>query len=276
MKENLQNQINQQQLIIDSIAPAIQEIGDRRTAIEQELKALREGNLNGLFGDVLEEFGMSVFQNYEGAYVFKRAVNPDNFHSGLFTLYSRVRYGDDYEMNINYYTGRCDSPEEFDRLTALGLVARRVKMFTPKDLFDCINVGGEELLAEDKELQEKQRDLNQVERNATIQIDNLKSQMLTLDLKKGVNFNKPVNLEFNSNKCKYNVVRARIVKVSASGKTCDVELTSEYNSYPDGFDKDPVVRTDKTVFERTKLDDVIYNIRFALAQLKANEELAVQ
>ena len=47
MKENLQNQINQQQLIIDSIAPAIQEIGDRRTAIEQELKALREENLNG-------------------------------------------------------------------------------------------------------------------------------------------------------------------------------------------------------------------------------------
>lgn len=276
MKENLQNQINQQQLIIDSIAPAIQEIGDRRTAIEQELKALREGNLNGLFGDVLEEFGMSVFQNYEGAYVFKHSDDPDKFHSGLFTLYSRGRYGDDYEMNINYYTGRCDSIEEFDRLTALGLVARRVKMFTPKDLFDCINVGGEELLAEDKQLQEKQRDLNQVERNATIQIDNLKSQMLTLDLEKGVNFNKPVRLEFNSNKCKYNVVRARIVKVSASGKTCDVELTSEYNSYPDGFDKDPVVRTDKTVFERTKLDDVIYNIRFALAQLKANEELVAQ
>ena len=222
MKENLQNQINQQQLILDSIAPAIKEIGERRTVIEQELKALREENLNALFGGTLEEFGMAIYQSYEGSYVVRRSVNPDKYHSDLFTLYSRVRYGSEFEMNINYYTGRCDSIEELDRLIALGLMAQKVKMFTPEDLFKCIHVGTDELLAEDKELQDKQRDLNQVERNAIIQIDNLKSHMLTLDLEKGVNFNKPVNLEFNSNKCKYNVVGARIIKVSASGKTCDV------------------------------------------------------
>ena len=276
MKENLQNQINQQQLILDSIAPAIQEIGERREAIDKELKALREGNLNALFEGILKEFGMSVFQNYEGAYVFKRTVNPDKYHSDLFTLYSRVRYGDDYEMSINYYTGRCDSIEEFDRLTALGLVARQVKMFTPKGLSDAINVGGEELLAEDKELREKQRNFNQVERNAKMQIGDLKTQLLAFELKEGVNFDEPVNLEFNPNKYKYNVTGARIVKVSASGKTCDVELTSQYKSYPDGFDKDPVVKVNKTVFERTKLNDVVYHVQYALTRLQKDKELAAQ
>jgi len=265
MKDIINSKIKKNQIIVDSMDSQIEELGKRRSEIEEALKVIEEANVTEIFKDVVDEFGYVIKQNYGGSFSFFANTQKDTGRfNALFTLYSRYNYSREFEKSLNYYTSTCDSDFEFTRLEAVGKVAKIVKAFSAEELFDAIRVGSGELVAEDKELQDKQMALRSVSREAAKTIERLQQELVEIDLTAdGVEFEKPFNLMVGRKIDTYDVVKVKITKKSTSGKTCDVQVTKqgfEYDHDKQEWKKEPKLYN--VTYDRVKTKDLIWNIQY--------------
>jgi len=268
MKDFIKSQIEENQIVVNTVQAQVEELGHRRVKLEDEIKEIRESNLQGLFGGLVEEFGIKPKQNYEGSYVFSSDDKP---HSDLFTIYSRKKGWSDeeFEKSINFYTTICDNDFEFNRLIALGRVTEAIKAFSAEELFKAINSGTEELKEQDDVLKSEQNALNKVKSAAERAIKDSQYKLLELELESinGVQFQKPFYLEMGRKINSSDVVKVKVVKKSSSGKTAEVEITSQYKTYDS--EAEMLVKEYTRTYERVNLEDLIINLSYY-----KNKELA--
>ena len=77
MKDIINSKIKKNQIIVDSMDSQIEELGKRRSEIEEALKGIEEVNVTEIFKDVVEEFGYVIKQNYGGSYSFFADTQKD-------------------------------------------------------------------------------------------------------------------------------------------------------------------------------------------------------
>ena len=264
MKDVIKNQIESKKIVIETLEAQIESLGDKRKELDESMKARREKNLQALFGNITKEFGIKPFQNYEGSYTFRHEDKPG---SDLFTIYSREDWrGDMFEKAMNFYTTTCDNDFEFSRLVALGKVASLVKMTSAEGLFNIINEGTEALRSQEKALRKEQTALMKAKDEAQTTVGKLEDQLIEIDLMAGgVEFEKPFNLVVGTGSkidCR-DVVKVKITKKSASGKTCDVNITREFRVWD--FEKREYTKEAQrhvVVYDRVKTDDLILSVGF--------------
>ena len=270
MKDFIKNQIQENQAVVKNLQAGIENIGDRRKELEEKMKEQREKNLQNLFSKVTEEFGVKPVQNYEGSYTFRHEDKPG---SDLFTIYSREDWREEgYEKAMNFYTTTCDNDFEFRRLDALGKVARLVGMTSAKAMFDIINEGTGKMREEDRELRGEQIALAKAKDAAERAINDAQAKLIEMDLlANGVEFEEPVGLFVGNKLSVHDLVKVKITKKSASGKTCDVETVRELREFnpQTGRFKDETT-THTMNFDRIKTQDLIDTITFLRKKELAN------
>lgn len=264
MKDVIKNQIESKKIVIETLEAQIEKLGDKRKELDEKMKEQREENLQALFSEVTKEFGVKPFQNYEGSYTFRHEDKPG---SDLFTIYSREDWrGDMFEKAMNFYTTTCDNDFEFGRLAALGKVASLVKMTSAEGLFNIINEGTEKMKEDERALRKEQTALMKAKDEAQTAVGKLEDQLIEIDLMAdGVEFEKPFNLVVgtgNKIDC-FDVVKVKITKKSASGKTCDVNVTRECRGWD--FEKGEYTKEAQRhviVYDRVKTDDLIFSVGY--------------
>ena len=265
MKDFIKDQIKENQIVVKNLEAGISNIGDRRAELNESMKTRREENLQSLFSGVTKKFGIKPFQNYEGSYTFRHEDKPG---SDLFTIYSREHtWGDvGFEKAMNFYTTTCDNDFEFGRLAALGKVASLVKMTSAEGLFNIINEGTEKMAEEEEGLRQEQNALMKAKDAAVRAIQDSEEKLIEMDLMAdGVEFDEPTRLEVGTGTkidC-WGVINVKVTKKSASGKTCDVEVTTESKIYDfeNSKYKDEVKRYTQS-FDRVKTDDLIFSVEY--------------
>ena len=264
MKDFIKDQIESKKIVIETLQAQIESLGVKRVELEESMKARREENLQALFSEVTKEFGIKPFQNYEGSYTFRHEDKPG---SDLFTVYSREGWrGDMLEKAMNFYTTTCDNDFEFGRLAALGKVASLVKMTSAEDLFNIINEGTEKMKEDDKALKKDQNALIKAKDEAQTAINRLEDELIEMDLMAdGVEFEIPTQLQVgtgNKIDC-WDVVNVKVTKKSTSGKTCDVEVTTESKIYDfeNSRYKNETQRHTRS-FDRVRTDDLIFSVGY--------------
>ena len=265
MKDAIKKQIESKKIVIETLEAQTNDLGDKRKELDEAMKARREENLQNLFSKITKEFGIKPFQNYEGSYTFRHEDKPG---SDLFTIYSREHtWGDKgFEKALNFYTTTCDNDFEFGRLAALGKVAGLVKMTSAEGLFNLINEGTEEVRDQEQVLRDKVFALRMAMSEAQRAVDKLEAELIEMDLMAdGVEFEKPFNLVVGTGTkidC-YDVVNVKVTKKSASGKTCDVNITTESKIYDfeNSRYKNETQRHTRS-FDRVKTEDLIFSVGY--------------
>jgi hypothetical protein len=119
---------------------------------------------------------------------------------------------------------------------------------------------------DDRVLRKDQNALMKARNEAQNAVGKLEDELIEIDLMaNGVKFEKPTRLEVgNGSKIScWDVVKVKIVKKSTSGKTCDVEVTTEFRAYDyeNSKYKDEVQRHTRS-FDRVKTEDLIFSVGY--------------
>ena len=138
MKESINrinNEIIKRQEAIETLSLTKKANMDVANDLSDQIDVIKVKNLKEILGDLPEDI---VITHGDGSFEFNRVNIRSRGLSGMFTLYSRKRYGNEsFEKSINYYTGSCEDKPEMERLVLLGKLAEKVMDISDKDLFEA-------------------------------------------------------------------------------------------------------------------------------------------
>lgn len=205
------------------------QIDQLKKQISKEEKVL-EGDIQNFVEDLLKSHYIinegDEVQSGEG-YTYVKRVHPEvSYTKDMFTLYHSSRFGEDQEVEVNYYTGGAtNDPWELNRLVALGKMAGFLEN---KETYSKLNDGIAKLKSITEpiveELYSKKLELEKQATQIAIEEEGQKQEQFLQDLKQGVEFEEPVSFG-NTSRTFNGVVGLKVTSTTASGKTAQLEIT---------------------------------------------------
>lgn len=220
----MENYLNE----IAQLETRIVEVRRSRVELEQSNSLKVKQVLDGIFNP-FKEYEIRVNRGSATFYM----VDEDGRSREMFSISFYVKYKQDCKLELSYYTTNTQSEFELDRLIFLGGVARIIRGRSKsilKSILDVINSDVER----SNELYSFQ--LGYEKKIAEYQKANFDRKKVEIELAlrgQGVVFSSVKNMTLKRNYTT-RVFEIKIVKVSASGKTCTVQYKNEsQNGYED-------------------------------------------
>lgn len=254
--EKIEKKIAEAQSVKETLIDAKESLTDVVNALENSIAIGRKGNFLHMIGGLPEE--VEVFMNSSS---IELAQMDEGYRRTIARIYFKSYYQeqDFFELNLSSMNVNL-SEAKASEINQIQIAAQLLKTLEGatkeqmdkglEDLKKAAAEAREKAFAHENEIRSLNNKINEFERQI----------MMNTLMEGGVEFSRENGIAFDLQRkgTFFNVKNVKLTKMSASGKTCEVELTFLHNRYnPDGTTELQILKRN---IEKVKVDQLMYEV----------------